>query len=351
MALALGTVTTEGSAVPSANATHDVSGTNPASRGTTIAVDDIHSIVPDTPSWSELGALWPNRSASRFVEAGGQRWHVQLFGDGPPLLLIHGTGAATHTWRDLAPRLATRFTVIAPDLPGHGFTTAPRTDLLSLDGIAKEVGVLLDALGVTPVAGVAHAAGMAVLLRLALDRSVPFKTLVGINAALTPPRRQMWTLLAPAAQVSSRNSFVDGLGTEMATASLEDSLLRSTGSYLSPEQAALYGGFLRSRRHMGAVTTMFANWDSVTLQRDLAKLTTPVTLAVALNDPWVPPRSADRLAGAFPRARLVEIGDCGHLAHEEKPGLVETVIVESAQREGVLPRSSRESTLQTETLD
>ncbi len=82
---------------------------------------------------------------------------------------------------------------------------------------------------------------------------------------------------------------------------------------------------------------MFANWDSVKLQRDLANLTTPVTLAVALNDPWVPPRSADRLAGAFPRARLVEIGDCGHLAHEEKPGLVETVIVECAQREGVLP--------------
>jgi hypothetical protein len=38
--------------------------------------------------------------------------------------------------------------------------------------------------------------------------------------------------------------------------------------------------------------------------------------------------------------RIVEIGDCGHLAHEEKPGLIETVIVESAQREGLLPRVS-----------
>jgi magnesium chelatase accessory protein len=301
--------------------------------------------VSNTPSWTDLGELWPNRSASRFVEAGGQRWHVQLFGNGPPLLLVHGTGAATHTWRDLAPRLATRFTVIAPDLPGHGFTTAPRTDLLSLDGMAKELGILLDTLEIKPVAGVGHAAGMAVLLRLALGREVPFKTLVGINAALTPPRRQMWTLLAPAANVSSRNSFVDGLGTKMATGSLEDSLLRSTGSYLSPEQAALYGGFLRSRRHMGAVTTMFANWDAAALQRDLAKLTTPVTLAVALNDPWVPPRSADRLAGLFPRVRIVEIGDCGHLAHEEKPGLVETVIVESAQREGVLPRAEAGSSI------
>ena len=39
------------------------------------------------------------------------------------LLLLHGTGAATHSWRALAPLLAERFTVVAPDLPGHGFTT------------------------------------------------------------------------------------------------------------------------------------------------------------------------------------------------------------------------------------
>jgi magnesium chelatase accessory protein len=296
--------------------------------------------VRDTPSWVDLGSAWPNRHASRFVEAGGQRWHVQVLGSGPPLLLVHGTGAATHSWRDLGPRLATRFTVIAPDLPGHGFTTAPRTDLLSLDGMAHELGVLLDALAVAPVIGVGHGAGMAILLRLALDRGEAFKALVGINAALTPPRRQMWTLLAPAANVSSRSSFVDGLGTKLASGSLEESLLRSTGSFVSDEQAAIYGSFLRSRRHMGAVTTMFANWDSAKLQRDLAHLAPSVTLAVALNDPWVPPRAADRLAAHFPRVRIVEIGDCGHLAHEEKPGLVETVIVETAQREKILPRAS-----------
>ena len=294
----------------------------------------------ETPTWVDLGEVWPNRQASHFVEAGGQRWHVQLFGSGPPLLLIHGTGAATHSWRDLAPRLATRFTVIAPDLPGHGFTTAPRTDLLNLDGIAAELALLLAALDVKPVIGVGHAAGMAILLRLALGADSKFAALVGINAALTPPRRQMWTLLAPAARVGSRSLFVDGLGTRLAAGSLEESLLRSTGSAISVEQSNIYGALMRSRRHMGAVSTMFANWDAAALQQDLRKLATPVTLAVALNDPWVPPRTADRLASHFPNARTVEIGDCGHLAHEEKPGLVETIIVESAQRARILPRPS-----------
>src|SRR5206468_2126887 len=65
-----------------------------------------------------LPADWPNRAASLAVEAGGLRWHVQRAGHGPVLLLLHGTGAATHTWRDLLPLLATDFTVVAPDLPG-----------------------------------------------------------------------------------------------------------------------------------------------------------------------------------------------------------------------------------------
>ena len=46
--------------------------------------------------WSRDGGDWPNREASAFVEAAGIRWHVQRMGEGPPLLLLHGTGAATH---------------------------------------------------------------------------------------------------------------------------------------------------------------------------------------------------------------------------------------------------------------
>ena len=53
-------------------------------------------------------------------------------GQGPVVLLIHGTGAASHSWRGLAPLLASDFTLIAPDLPGHGFTQTPLAHRLSL---------------------------------------------------------------------------------------------------------------------------------------------------------------------------------------------------------------------------
>jgi magnesium chelatase accessory protein len=68
---------------------------------------------------------WPHRTASRFVSAGGIEWHVQVMGKGPCALLLHGTGASTHSFRDLAPALAPDFSVIAVDLPGHGFTGTP----------------------------------------------------------------------------------------------------------------------------------------------------------------------------------------------------------------------------------
>ena len=78
--------------------------------------------MPARLDWTVDGADWPNRDASRFVEAGGLRWHVQVMGTGPVALLVHGMGASSHSWRDVAPLLASRFTVIIPDLPGHAFT-------------------------------------------------------------------------------------------------------------------------------------------------------------------------------------------------------------------------------------
>ena len=116
--------------------------------------------------WRRTG---PTGTASGFVEAAGIRWHVQRMGQGPPLLLIHGTGAATHSWRGLLPLLAPHFSVIAPDLPGHGFTQSPPAHRLSLPGMAADIGVLLRKLEVRPEIVVGHSAGAAILARMCLD--------------------------------------------------------------------------------------------------------------------------------------------------------------------------------------
>jgi magnesium chelatase accessory protein len=93
----------------------------------------------DAPATDRLD--WPNRDGSSFVAAGGIHWHVQRLGDParPRLLLLHGTGAATHSFRDLAPLLANDFSVLALDLPGYGFTGQPTRAGLTLPGMAASV--------------------------------------------------------------------------------------------------------------------------------------------------------------------------------------------------------------------
>ena len=120
-------------------------------------------------AWDRDGLDWPNRDASQFVVAQGIKWHVQRLGSGPAILLLHGTGASTHSWRDLAPILADRFTVLAPDLPGHGFTRSLPRQRMTLPGMARAVAGLLQNLGVAPALVAGHSAGAAILARMSLD--------------------------------------------------------------------------------------------------------------------------------------------------------------------------------------
>lgn len=270
-----------------------------------------------TPTWESLRARWPNASASRFVDAAGLRWHVQMLGDGPPVLLLHGSGGATHSWRDVAPLLAARFAVVAPDLPGHGFTTRPPAPRLTLDAMAADLRALLDTLGVEPAGIVGHSAGGALALRLAAMQ--PPRAVIGINAALVPPNALLATL-APLTQAVVGSTLVGTLTAALAESDLVfDSLMRSTGSRIAPEQLALYRTFARSSAHAGAVMSMFAGWSLGSLDALLPTIQTPVTLIVGDRDGWVPPSDAARVARRLPDARIVTLAGAGHLAHEEQP--------------------------------
>ena len=72
--------------------------------------------------WRDWRDDWPLSRCSQFANSAGLRWHYQKLGQGPVMLLLHGTGASTHTWRDLVPLWASTFTVVSVDLPGHAFT-------------------------------------------------------------------------------------------------------------------------------------------------------------------------------------------------------------------------------------
>jgi len=291
-----------------------------------------------TLAWERDGCDWPNREASCFMRVAGVRWHVQVMGQGPCLLLLHGTGASTHSWRDLAPRLSTRFCVVAPDLPGHAFTKNTHPDLLSLPGMARAVKALLDALGATPALVAGHSAGAAVLVRMTLTGLIAPRALVSLNGALLPLSGLAGQVFSPAARLLASTSLVPRLFAWRAREiGVVEQLIRDTGSKIDPVGIEFYRRLASNSGHVAAALGMMANWDLELLARDLPSLEPPLLLVVGGSDRTIPPEDAFRVRDLLPSSSVEYLRGLGHLAHEEQPDLIAAIIRRVALAGGVLP--------------
>ena len=288
--------------------------------------------------WAQHGRDWPNRGSSRFLRAAGLPWHVQVMGAGPVLLLLHGTGAATHSWRALAPLLAQHFTVVAPDLPGHGFTETPATSRLSLPGMAASVHGLLRTLNLRPALAVGHSAGAAILARMALDGQLPARGIVSLNGAFLPLDGVPGHIFPPLAKLLVG---LPGLPRLFAWRAKDDAvvarMLEGTGSRIDAAGAGLYGRMIRSPAHAAAALGMMAQWDLRPLLTDLPRLGLPLLLVVGGGDRAVPPAQAARVRALVPGAELVALPGLGHLAHEERPDDTAAIVLRFARQLDVIP--------------
>lgn len=293
------------------------------------------------PEWSVEGRDWPNREFSRFVPAGGISWHVQEMGEGPRLLLLHGTGAATHSFRDLAPNLAKHFHLVTPDLPGHGFTDMPPSSGLSLAGMARLVGSLLAKTGFEPDIAVGHSAGAAILVEMALAGAIRPKVIIVINGALLPIRGA--TLFSPLAKLLFLNPLAPMVFAWRALShDATRRLLEGTGSAIDARGIELYERLFRKPGHVAGTLGMMANWDLEGLQRRIAGLSAPLVLVSAANDKAVSPRDAATIEARVPFARAMPLDEGGHLVHEEKPEQVADLVVAVAREAGVPARVETE---------
>jgi magnesium chelatase accessory protein len=270
--------------------------------------------------WNREGLIWPHREASTFITTGRARWHVQRMGSGPPLLLLHGTGASVHSWRGLMPLLARTHEVIAPDLPRHAFTAGHDAYAMSLPAMAGELAGLLDALAIRPVAVVGHSAGAALALQLALGQGHA-GPIVGLNPALRPfpgPFAQIFPAIAKALFV---NPLVPRIfsGTVDLTGGAGRFLWRSTHSQIDAQGLACYRTLLKDPGHAGGALAMMANWDLPRLRERMGEVRNPVLLVHGSKDPAIPLAWAEDAHRWLPGARLEVLPGLGHLAHEEAP--------------------------------
>lgn len=261
----------------------------------------------------------------RTVTIHGYERAYRMAGSGPALLLIHGIGDSSEGWEPLLSELATRFTVIAPDLLGHGRSAKPRADY-SVAAYANGMRDLLDVLDIDTVTVVGHSLGGGVAAQFGYQYPERCERLVlvasgGVGPEVTPILRLASLPGADLVMIPM------GLPTSRLALRLVGRALQLVGADLGRDadelervisalpDAAARGAFSRTLRSVvdwrGQVVTM----------RDRAYLTdeVPVLLIWGGHDGIIPVRHAELAAAAMPSARLEVFDEAGHFPHHSDP--------------------------------
>lgn len=262
----------------------------------------------------------------------GYRRAFVYTGSGPALLLIHGIGDSSDTWRELIPKLARDHTVIAPDLLGHGRSDRPRADY-SVAAYANAMRDLLSLLGVTRVTVVGHSLGGGVAMQFAYQYPERCERLVLVSSggvarevhpllrwASLPTADVALPLLAlPATRVAVRAAFalLESLATDLGR-DAEDLLRVFDALPDAPARIA----FLRTLRAVvdrrGQVITML---DRCYLTRGM-----PTLLIWGMRDAVIPYQHARLAHAAMPGSRLASFEHAGHFPHHSDPQRFEAVL-------------------------
>lgn len=246
-------------------------------------------------------------------------------GAGPVILLLHGAGGATHSWRNLMPLLA-GYRVVALDLPGQGFTRMGSRRRCGVDAMAEDIAALCVQQGWQLHAVIGHSAGGAIALRL--SELMPVPRVIGINAALGSFDGAAGWLFPLMARVLAATPMVPQLFSRLSgTPERAGTLLASTGSKIDAEGAAQYLRLLRTPAHVDATLLMMAQWKLDALLARLPGLSAKVLLVTGAGDTTVPPAVSKRAAARIPGAAWVNLPGLGHLAQEEDAGAVAAVVL------------------------
>lgn len=244
--------------------------------------------------------------------------------DGPVVVLIHGFGGSTFSWRESIPALAAAgYRTIAFDLPGFGLATKSWDRDVGHAAQARFVTAAFDALRIDRAAVIGHSMGASVAVHLAFTAPDRVERLVlvdgavgsggdGLSAAVAPIALALPPVRRLAQQVLRRVIGPDELTRILSSAYLDPAIVTP----------AVRAGYLAQ------IAT--PDWDLslLAITRDrrgneppaaLATLRMPTLIVWGAQDPWIPPAAGEALRDAIPGSELVVIEDSGHLPFEERP--------------------------------
>jgi pimeloyl-ACP methyl ester carboxylesterase len=240
-----------------------------------------------------------------------------VFGEGPPIVLVHGTPASSYLWRNVVPTLARHHTVYVWDLLGFGESRIAPGAVPSIAQQAHTLGELVAHWGLTEPSLVGHDIGGGIVLRAHLIEQVPAASIVLLDAAVIGPWNTPFTehqqRYADAYRTMPADVFADIITARLRTATYRPMADADTTAYLAPWAGA--GGQMRWIDQVCAVS--FKDTQDVVARLD--RIIAPTLVLWGQEDQWLQHAVGDRLAAAIPGAQRATIPGAGHFLTEDQP--------------------------------
>lgn len=278
-------------------------------------------VIPVPSTGEEVEKVAPREG--KFVDVCGLKvYYVERPGEGENILLLHGFGASTYSWRYvLSSNLSGR--IVAFDRPGFGFTERRNPRELSCnpyspEGAAELTIELMGKLGIDRAVLVGHSAGAGVALLVAFKAPDRVEKLVLVAPAWSPrePSTLQRILYSPPLTEKFFPLFI-----RSSVGRLEEVLENAwyNQSKLTDEVREGYKAPLKARDWDKGLFWVMKYSSFPDIAEELKSLEVPALIVHCREDRIVPLESGEKLAKTLPNAELVVMGECGHLPHEEKP--------------------------------
>jgi len=297
----------------------------------TLAVAGKLLLRPRDADWNKCRDVVFHSEHSYFIDVDGVRVHYQEAGDvnAPAMVLIHGFTSSTLVWSKVFLRLAEAgYRVIALDMLGYGYTDKPRNGEYTIEGQARLVIRLLDALGIPRAIIVGSSYGGAVAATCALDYADRVEKVILIGAVNN--NRPLAFMLM--------RLFGSPLVGDVVSPLLIGSrrLLRRRMKRVYDEHSWVLDERrvdarhlpLRAARTHRAIIRTVRSWDAERITRDAHLISQPTLLLWGENDREIPLADAERLHAEIAGSRLIIFLNCGHLPHEEFPEEFTNVVID-----------------------
>ena len=286
---------------------------------------------PGDVEWEKNREAVFHADHSLFTEVDGVRVHYQEVGDrnAPPMILIHGFAASNLVWSKVLLELADAgFRVIAPDLPGYGYSAKPRHLDYTIASQAKLISSFVQQLGIQRALFVGSSYGAAIAATIALDHPALVEKLVLVGAVTNnkPTRYMLMRLFS--------SPIIGDILSPLVVGSRRLLRLRMKRVYdrhswvLDERRVDARHLPLATRGAHRAIIRTVRRWDAERVSRDAHLLTQPTLLLWGDNDREVPLRDGEHLHEEIPQSRLVVFRECGHLPQEEYPQVFTKLVSE-----------------------